>query len=387
MQNCTSLKTLSNWVEDKSELKDEVLVHTSQSSSKAQLANLKQAWRESVGIVERRLKRISEGANEDYADEPLDSEVQKSMEGIFRTTYQWTLRPRWFGHDGLLGRTRREFERNQPSLYVVLKVRSIAASRTSRPNKRHKLNNEVEFTVNDTDPSAVDAPIASPSGQYLECLTIFANTWALAGCYKVFYEGKEVLYCHWQLSQEYVIEFRDKANAKAERFEDSSIAEWLIKTEEKFRAEAIGFARDADPMPWGLALTKAVKDNAYIWNEFADVLVPKKSGGGVPPGKTRTVLPVDEALGARLSKNSLPAGFMNAMPNQHQRKATATATASGRKICKAYNDQRGCANKRCPKGLAHVCDVLLANGRVCESTEHVRSQHDAGRHGQPQYLQ
>ena len=78
-QNCTSLKTFSNWVEDKSELKDEVLAHTSQSSSKAQLANLKQAWRESVGIVERRLKRISEGANEDYADEPLDSEVQKSI--------------------------------------------------------------------------------------------------------------------------------------------------------------------------------------------------------------------------------------------------------------------------------------------------------------------
>ena len=59
----------------------------------------------------------------------------------------------------------------------------------------------------------------------------------------------------------------------------------------KFRTEAIGFARDADLMQWGLALTKAVKDNAYIWNEFVVVLVPKKSGGGVPPGKTRTVLP------------------------------------------------------------------------------------------------
>ena len=53
----------------------------------------------------------------------------------------------------------------------------------------------------------------------------------------------------------------------------------------QFRTEAIGFARDADPMPGGLALTKAVKDNAYIWNEFVNVLVPKKSGGGVPPGR------------------------------------------------------------------------------------------------------
>ena len=53
----------------------------------------------------------------------------------------------------------------------------------------------------------------------------------------------------------------------------------------KFRTEAIGFARDADLMPWGLALTKAVKDNAYIWSVFVEVLAPKKSGGGVPPGR------------------------------------------------------------------------------------------------------
>ena len=69
--------------------------------------------------------------------------------------------------------------------------------------------------------------------------------------------------------------------------------------------------------------------------------------------------------------------------------ATATKTSDGTEICKNKQDQRGCPHGNskpggCEKGKAHVCDVMLATGKVCASSSHTRPTHDVTKHGMPQ---
>ena len=47
-----------------------------------------------------------------------------------------------------------------------------------------------------------------------------------------------------------------------------------------------------------------------------------------------------------------------------------------------YNDVRGCRNP-CRSSLSHVCDVVLASGKVCGSTTHKRVTHVSATHGEP----
>ena len=52
----------------------------------------------------------------------------------------------------------------------------------------------------------------------------------------------------------------------------------------------------------------------------------------------------------------------------------------GREVCKPHNDPRGCTGQesQCPNQRAHVCDALTADGKVCGSMTHTRSQHIGG---------
>jgi hypothetical protein len=63
--------------------------------------------------------------------------------------------------------------------------------------------------------------------------------------------------------------------------------------------------------------------------------------------------------------------------------ATGTHTGSGSKVCKKFNDTRGC-HKPCQDGHTHVCDLVLAKtGKICGRGDHSRRTHDAARHGAP----
>lgn len=54
---------------------------------------------------------------------------------------------------------------------------------------------------------------------------------------------------------------------------------------------------------------------------------------------------------------------------------TVSMVKGGKKICKSYNDGRGCSNTRCD--AIHGCDVRLDSGKACLSKTHTRLQHDA----------
>ena len=52
---------------------------------------------------------------------------------------------------------------------------------------------------------------------------------------------------------------------------------------------------------------------------------------------------------------------------------TCRTNKAGKKLCKPYNDARGCKNAKCPE--VHSCDVLMASGYACDNPEHNRVNH------------
>ena len=51
---------------------------------------------------------------------------------------------------------------------------------------------------------------------------------------------------------------------------------------------------------------------------------------------------------------------------------TVSMLKGGKKLCKAFNDQRGCKGD-C--GALHACDVRLPSGQACQATSHNRQSH------------
>ena len=53
---------------------------------------------------------------------------------------------------------------------------------------------------------------------------------------------------------------------------------------------------------------------------------------------------------------------------------TGKQTPDKKKICKAWNDGRGCPDP-CASLAVHGCDVLTGGGKICGSKKHTRHNH------------
>ena len=344
-------------VDDSSQLKTAVLQHTSQKDHIGQLARLKQAWKEADGINQTRLKRISQGITDESLDEALDSETRKSKREIFQNFYQWTLKSKEMVCDTLLGRIVREFDAGQPSMFSVLRTRSLATSQRSQSVKKHRVTESLHINVAQADDDVMALEDSGRLRTYFSCFRILGLGWAVAGCFDVSFGGKQVKFCHWQQVCTYISNLEEKAWSALSKAPEDVVLTYILETEEKIRATAIERCR-ADSMPWGQALLHAWKEEVELWSDARDKLMANKGS-----------LKHDVA-------KSVPSSAIKVKP------ATANHLFSGVEICKRWNDARTCNKGRCPKGKAHVCDVLLQSGAVCGSSHHCRNEHDPGVHGQ-----
>ena len=57
--------------------------------------------------------------------------------------------------------------------------------------------------------------------------------------------------------------------------------------------------------------------------------------------------------------------------------AMTGSSFQGKKICKKWNDNRGCPSgeSKCPEKAKHCCDALKPDGKVCGATRHYRAGH------------
>jgi hypothetical protein len=389
--DCTSVSKLANWVDEKKELKVAIMASTSEKDDNASLACIKAAWREAEARANRACKRQAEGLESESIDEPLSSELYASMVRTFMHHNCHTrFFPVWlFPCDSLFGRIHREFEKRSCSFFPLHRVRSLAHTQKGSTHKRSRLTESCILEFSNTG----DDTVLSSAASVIEAIEILSNGWAVAGCYKTTYNdprfgAKEVVYCHFSDVMLYMSGIRRHTNPYFGVIDDATLAAFIISAEEEIRIRAIELSREPHSVPWGQALVVSSEEFEPKWD--SRLQVHRTTSRSAPPAQRQqqqqqqqppppprqqqrqlAIMPPPAAVGSRSSRAKW---------------VTSTQLANGSKICKRFNDQRGCAG-RCPRGEAHVCDVTLVSGKVCGAKDHGRSTHNEQQHGTAQIRQ
>ena len=395
--NCSSSAIFANWVDEASELAKAIWEKSPKKDDVAELARLKMTWRQVEALVTKSIKRSSEGLSTEDLDEPLDSGVARGIIDTFTKLYDWPELPNeWMGSDSLFARIRREFEKAQPSMYSVARVRSIANSMRSTPSKRTRISDEVTIDYK-TDEGACVVDLQATAHlirEYFVKITILMNTMAVAGTFEVHFQGSQVRYAHWSETTAYIRGLEKTAWALVGRFTDQSIVDYISAADEQFRSRAIELSRSSSKIPWGKALGSAAAEKADVWRELRDLLHPishsrpvlpladdghpkgpggPKGGGKGPKGKNKATTKASAAPAVYLTPSTLPT----------KQWKTGTYGPDNWTLCKKFNDKRGCKGPRCPDNNKHGCDVVLAKSSQVCGLGHPRSQHNPSSHGAP----
>ena len=386
-KDCLDITTFSNWVENKSELVEELdkVVHDSglvdeplaafkiKVACTRQASALKQAWRECEVLNEAGLKQKQVATVEPEIDAPLDSEVFEKAKSTFKQYYKWgDFDARRIGNAKLFGRTSREFHKKKITLVEMMKVRSRAsATKTDQaPKERTRLpgtNIVVEQGVEIDD---------DPTGNLINWLAhfdILANTWATTGCFDATYTPKGeqmpviVKYANWFDVDAYRYEFVWRAQSLRAKHTEASIFAYWYSVEEVFRLKAIEFATSEDEVPWGAALRLALKDQSHLWNENRHILSGNRETAIVTHPQDMPLMP------------STAPHYSGPLPQKGGGKSHKSAFIGSTMPCRFYNTQAGCRMERCT--FAHICNVKDANGHLCKIRNCNRTTHGGASSG------
>jgi hypothetical protein len=209
-------------------------------------------------------------------------------------------------------------------------------------------------------------------------------TWAVAGCFDITWKGEQKKYVHWFEVTSYLKIIKKHANDKIGT--EATIVSWLIEVEHKFRAAAIQLARTGDlesRMPWGLALLEAIKSGSHEWQEADHLLIAYRSKPDKGDGKYTKGSKDDSRNGNKGGRNDKGGSRQNDDKAREPYVANRALTGGHdmNRICKAFNDRRGC-RRPCPSGRDHICDAILQkDNKVCGSRNHARTGHNVATHG------
>ena len=164
-------------------------------NSNLALASISQATDEAVANVEAQTKRTAAGLKPEGQDEPLMIAIQDQLAAQFRSKDSWELEPKYQPSAAMIGRIRREFERRSPTIYNLIKVRTVYTSNTGFDPKSRKLSEGITVVFED------DPEVTSVGGQItrlchiIDKLEVLALAWAITGNYDVPFEGKQTTFC------------------------------------------------------------------------------------------------------------------------------------------------------------------------------------------------
>ena len=274
-------------------------------------------------------------------------------------------------------------------MYQASKVKTVCRSNQSGRERVAK-----NLFYEDEDPLIPEAD-ANRLRHRLRQYETLCNTWALAGTHKVTFEGKEVVFCHWQDACYYANALKAKVEHLTDRYTEQSVLSYLEKVEEKIRGHVIGeVRRRVNPQPWGAALRWALKEHNEEWSENKDVLVriPTSKGAGESSGRgaggysqgkgqrarsrsrSRRFRQSDAGAGSKPQKGGAK-GQRQGPLGDTRRAKTSDYTRDNKRFCTAFLNGRCSSSIKCPRGDVHGCNLLLAkSGRPCAQF-HMPSKH------------
>ena len=382
----STLKHFANYFESKAEVNSLFCQQVNTIKDQGDtISNLKQAWREAEATVQRGVKRMSEGMPDEAIDDPLRIEVSNSLRAIWTKTFVAEPPGTWLGPPGMLGRFHREFTKTIHVPWIIRKMKTLDSVSSQVPaSKRTRLGENVEISFSQGD--NVPEVFVNTCFLYTLALKAVVYTMALAGCYNIAKEGDppvlfsnpEPLTQHLADAEAYVTKF---SGGKA-AFPDFAVLSALREIDETIRKEWARLTRAGNSLNEACAMTKGFAGSLWMTKPSR----PTGGNGGAcdnwgsNSGKhSRGKSGGEKSYGEKQHYQSQPSfGAPNAPSrvNNAERFGSPIKTArhaNGRKLCKPFNDARGCHNPKCRD--VHGCDAMLPSGEGCGSSSHNRLRH------------
>ena len=314
-----------------------------------------------------REEQLRKGTQAQDLDEPLPEEVTASLYETFASHYHFVLMVRRCPSDCLLGRVKREMDRELFSVLPLARVKDLAATYSGQTGRRISLGG-VHLDLG----TRSDGEVAVQSRKMLcHSLTILMNAYGIAGCVKV-KAGKpllgqgasaEVMRAPWDTMSHYADFVMDKMDRHPGP-ENAALA-WVMKADTETRAQWVHLCRRPHQPPeqprltLGEAVLQSYTDVASAW------VVPRGAEGSAAKRPERPApTPRQGGKGGKRQEGAAPEAKRAKLPEKVQ----LINHYQGHAVCKQWTDGRGCEGN-C--GKAHVCDV-----KGCSKPEtHRRCRH------------
>lgn len=310
----------------------------------------------------------NERSLEDDLDAPISSYEVDSISKKIERRYKFVLRPMVYPTHSHLGRLVRESKSAVCSFIKLSKVRSLIDSQLQDAAKRQKLGNlSISYGIQEAESDI------SGIQDFISRLELLTNAYALSGNFVIQEASQEnfqleKLYFPYQAAVDYV-------NFCKQALKKSHISS-VIYADEEVRKNMVNLVIN-DGKSLGEALLESMREKRSLFDPERFPQNPGKGKGkpwepkgGKGLGKGKPWEPKGakgdfKGKGPKGLKIPKPMGPANALFDWNTK----------RKICKNFNDNRGCTNADCK--LFHVCDKVTdpKTGRNCGATDHCRRTH------------
>ena len=321
---------------------------SSLSTNRIALARFKASYEAGSQAIKMAVQAAGK-SGPDNLDEPLPEATFNQVQRDFQARYNITFDPAVDPADALRARVYREFRKGSVSVIPIRNVKSILTSAAPKAQEAVQLANglRVEFEKE----TVVDV---SSAVQYYFGLRTLMNAWGWAGTYNTKdHDG----HTRMMMPLSNALNYADEALRSCMEFSGGSVA-WMAKNDGLTRGKVASLVRRGYAAQ--TALEEALRQTHLEWRAPAlQAVIPATSGSDrkrLSPQVPEPELP--EPKRSRLLKGD--------------KFTTISMLKGGKRICKAFNDGRGCKGG-C--GHEHVCDVKLPNGKACQKSSHNRLQH------------
>ena len=323
--------------------------------NKIAAARIKSAWE----AGHHALKMAQQAAPTENLDEALPETTMTQLNKDFRKKYGVNLEAWLEPCDALRSRCYREFRKGSMTVLDMRKVKSVLSQATPKQHDTVKLDGNISLEID----KEADASIKTMVEYYFK-MRILGYAWAWAGSFLVkdSASGKDMP----MMSLEAAMAYADCALHDTMLYGRGSLI-WLSRNDQLTRSHMATCVRRG--LRAEEALKEALRHTHLEWRAPAiqpvleDTPPVKRRGGDKDPGLSSPPKGHEDDRRTR-----------NLKADRHN---TVSMLKGGLRICKPWNDGRGCQSASCKD--THGCDVRLSSGKACLSKSHTRLQHDDSR--------
>ena len=329
----------SDWEQSLGDLVSQV---TELKDNRIALARFKSAFE----AGQQALKHAAQAApkTEDLDEALPDSTVQQlnaDWTKRYSLSFDSVLEP----SEQLRARVYREFKKQTMTVIELKKVRSVLTMAQPKTSDSIALPGGLQLQLE----KEVAVSLRSVTDYYF-ALRVLAHAWSWAGNFTVQMDKTPVLFMDLSSALHYC----DRALKDTMEYGSGSLL-WMQRNDLLTRAKMATYIRRGQPGQW--ALDNALRETHLEWRSPA-------------------VQPLAELPETKPVKRTAEAPFAPA-ERKRQVKGDSFRTVSqikgGQKICKPWNDGRGCSDPKCT--ALHCCDVRTDEGGPCLSKKHTRLEH------------